>query len=307
MTQNLTPTQAGKAPCNGIEIYYETFGNPENPALLLIMGLDSQCIMWSEILLTPIIEAGYYVIRFDNRDIGLSTWLNDSWSKRKPYTLEDMAQDSIELLDFLKIKQAHIMGVSMGGMIAQRIGISYPERVLTLALIMTTGHSLDLSLAPNFKEKIFRFVLPFLIKNFTIKSKYFMNEVSVANYLKLYRFLAGKRFQFNEDFFRKVFTHTIEVRKGQNPKARFQQFCAVVASGSRLKELHKIKAPTLILHGTTDPLVPHIHAKTYAPLIPQAKILWMEGVGHELPMGILPEILPAFFELFSASQLINNG
>ncbi len=302
MTQNLKPHQSGKAPCNGIEIYYEAFGNPENPTLLLIMGLDSQCIMWSEILLTPLIEAGYYVIRFDNRDIGLSTWMNNHWNKRQPYTLETMARDSIELLDYLNTKQAHIMGVSMGGMVAQRIGISYPERVLTLTLIMSSGHALDLSFARNIREKVFRLFLPFLIKNFSIKSKYFLNEVSVANYLKLYRFLSGKRFRFNEDFFRDVFTHTIEVRKGQNPKARFQQFCAVVASGSRLNELHKISVPTLIMHGTADPLVPVGHSKKLASFIPQAKLILMEGIGHELPIGVLPEILPEFFCLFEKAN-----
>ncbi len=299
---DFTYTQAGKAPCNGIEIYYETFGKPENPAILLIMGLDAQCVMWAESILKPLVEAGYYVIRFDNRDIGLSTWMNDSWNKRKPYTLEDMAQDSVELLDFLQIKQAHIMGVSMGGMIAQRMGISHPERVKSLALIMTSGYSLDLKVAPNFREKIFRFSLPFLLKNFKVKSKYFMKEATVSSYLALYKYLAGKRFPFREDFFRELFTHTIEVRKGQNPKARFQQFCALVASGSRLKELHKINAPTLVLHGTDDKLVPHIHAERFAPLIPQAKLVWMHDVGHELPLGILPEILPEFLELFKRGE-----
>ncbi len=299
---DLIYTQAGKAPVNGIEIYYETFGNAKNSAILLIMGLDAQCLMWSELIIKPLVEASYYVVRFDNRDIGLSTWMNDSWNKKKPYTLEDMAQDSIELLDFLNIKDAHIMGVSMGGMIAQRMGISYPERVKSLALIMTSGYSLDLKVAPNFREKIFRVSLPFLLKNVKLKNKYFMKEATVSSYLALYKYLAGKRFPFREDFFRELFTHTIEVRKGQNPKARFQQFCALVASGSRLKELYKIKAPTLVLHGTDDKLVPHIHAKTYAPLIPQAKVVWMEDVGHELPLGILPEILPEFFELFKQAE-----
>ncbi len=299
---DLIYTQAGKAPVNGIEIYYETFGNAKNSAILLIMGLDAQCLMWSELIIKPLVEAGYYVVRFDNRDIGLSTWMNDSWNKKKPYTLEDMAQDSIELLDFLNIKDAHIMGVSMGGMIAQRMGISYPERVKSLALIMTSGYSLDLKVAPNFREKIFRVSLPFLLKNVKLKNKYFMKEATVSSYLALYKYLAGKRFPFREDFFRELFTYTIEVRKGQNPKARFQQFCALVASGSRLKELYKIKAPTLVLHGTDDKLVPHIHAKTYAPLIPQAKVVWMEDVGHELPLGILPEILPEFFELFKQAE-----
>lgn len=289
-------TQSGKAPVNGIEIYYETFGDPQKPAILLIMGLDAQCVIYGENVIKPLVEAGFYVIRFDNRDIGLSTWLNDTWHRSRPYSLEDMAQDSVELLDFLQIKQAHIIGVSMGGMIAQHIAIDFSEKVLSLTSIMSSGYALNPKVASKFSHKILLRALPFLIKRFYIKNKYSDHKISVGSYVATYRFLRGKRFDFDEAHFRKVFTESIELRKGQNPRARYQQFCAIVASGSRLKKLHKIQAPTLVIHGTADPLVNPKHAEIYAPLIPNSKLLMIEGMGHELPKGALAEVLPEIIE-----------
>jgi pimeloyl-ACP methyl ester carboxylesterase len=285
----MNPTQSGKAPSNGIEIYYETFGNPENPALVLIMGLGAQSILFGEHFIKPLVEAQNYVIRFDNRDIGLSTWMNDVWRKEKPYTLQDMADDTVGLLDFLKIEKAHILGVSLGAMIAQQLTLSYPDKVLSLISIMSSGYILNPKIAP-FKQKMFFYTLPFLLKRFHIKHKMTEPEVSVRSFVIIYRRLVGTRFPYDEKHFRAVFTEAIESRKGQNPRGLYQQFCAIAASGSRLKLLHKIKVPTLIMHGTADPLIPPIHSKIYAPLIPHAKLVWLEGIGHELPKGILPQV-----------------
>lgn len=279
-----------KAKSNGIEIYYETFGKPENPAVLLIMGLDCQCVMWSMDFIEPLVNAGYYVIRFDNRDIGLSTWMND-WNKKKLYTLEDIARDAIGLLDAINIPKAHIIGASMGGMIAQRIALSHAEKVLSLTSIMSSGYALNPSAVKSFSTKVAFRLMPYLVKRVRIKNKILDGKVTVDSYLATYKkVLAGTKYPFNEPYFRKLFSYSILERKGQNPKARYQQLCAIVASGSRLKELPKINVPTLILHGTADKLVPPIHAKIYAPLIPNAKMVWLEGVGHEIPTGALPQV-----------------
>ncbi|WP_064196588.1 MULTISPECIES: alpha/beta fold hydrolase [Emticicia] len=288
----LVINQSDKAPVNGIEIYYETFGNEQNPAILLIMGLDAQCVIYGENMIEPLVEAGFYIIRFDNRDIGLSTWMNETWHRSRPYSLEDMAKDSVGLLDFLKIEKAHIVGVSMGGMIAQHIAIDFSEKVLSLTSIMSSGYTLNPKVASKLTHKLLMKLIPFLIKRIYIKNKYSNHKISVGSYVATYRLLRGKRFEFDESYFRQVFTESIERRKGQNPRARYQQFCAIVASGSRLKKLHQIKAPTLVIHGTADPLVSPKHAEIYAPLIPNSKLLMVEGMGHELPKGALAEVLP---------------
>ncbi len=289
-----------KVPSNGIELYHECFGEVGNPAVLLIMGLDAQCVLWSMSFIEPLVAAGYYVVRFDNRDIGLSTWISN-WHRRQPYTLEDMAKDTVGLLDALNIKQAHIVGASMGGMIAQRIAISYPERVLSLTSIMSSGYVLNPKATKKIGLKILFSVMPFILRNFKIKNKLIDQEPTVKNYLATYRTLAGTKYPFNRDYFEPLFTWSITVRRGQNPKARLQQYAAIVASGSRLKELPNIKANTLILHGTADKLVPPVHAQIYAPLIAQARMVWLEGVGHEIPVGVLSQVHSEMLALFKNS------
>lgn len=265
------------------------------------MGLDAQSIMFTSDFIEPLVKAGYYVIRFDNRDIGLSTWLNDSWHRKRPYTLEDMAKDTIDLMDYLSIAQAHVIGVSMGGMIAQRLAISYAERVLCLVSIMSSGFILDPQALSFFRGRPFVNLIPFFLRNFPIKSKLVFPPITVENYVKTYRRLNGKTFPFNYGHFNNIFSEGIEKRKGQNPRARFQQFCGIAASGSRLHELPKIKAPTLVIHGTEDPLIPPIHATIYAPKIPNSKMLWVEGMGHQLPGPVLETVMPAIIQHFKTN------
>ncbi len=288
-TKNSLQHIGAKAQINGIEIYYETFGKPENTAILLIMGLDAQCVMWSMAFIEPLVAAGYYVIRFDNRDIGLSTWINE-WHKSRLYTLEDMASDAVGLLESLKIKKAHIIGASMGGMIAQRIVLSHSEKVLSLTSIMSSGYMLNPKAVRKVSAKMLLRFMPFLVKKVKIKHEILDGEVTVEAYVNTYRKLSGTKYPFNETYFQQLFSWSILERNGQNPNARYQQYCAIAASGSRLEELLQIKVPTLILHGIDDKLVPPIHAKIYAPLIPHAKMVWLDGVGHEIPNGILQQV-----------------
>ncbi len=283
----ILPTK-GKATTNGIELYYESFGQETDPAVLLIMGLDAQCVMWSEAFIKPIVAAGFRVIRFDNRDIGHSTWI-ENWEKTKPYTLEDMAADTVGLMDFLKIDRAHIIGASMGGMIAQRLAISYPEKVMSLTCIMSTGYALDSQVVKSPLRKVFLKMAPNILKYLPIKNRWTNHKTTVEAYLALYKYLSGTKYTFDVQYFRQVFEYVIHERKGQNPKARLQQFCAVVASGSRLKELPSINKPALIIHGTADKLVPYTHSKKLAKLIKNAVYIEMEGIGHEIPKAALAE------------------
>ena len=290
MAQNIEiNTKKGLATANGIDIYYEIFGEENHPAIILIMGLDAQCLLWSEAFIAPLVQAGFKVIRFDNRDIGHSTWIQD-WKKSKPYTLEDMAKDTVGLLDYLNIEKAHVIGASMGGMIAQRLAISHAHRVLSLTSIMSSGHSLDPYAFDSFYKKVIVKMAPRLLKWVPWNNKYNINKVSVGRYMATYKYLSGTKYEFDKQYFRALFTFCIEERKGQNPKARFRQFCAIVASGSRLNELKNIDLPTLILHGTADKLVPILHAKKYAPLIKNSKFVSLEGVGHEIPRAALQEV-----------------
>jgi pimeloyl-ACP methyl ester carboxylesterase len=286
-------TETGKAKANGIEIYFERFGIENDPAIVLIMGLDAQCVLWSLSFIEPLVKAGYQVIRFDNRDIGLSSWI-ENWDKTKPYTLEDMAKDTIGLLDYLNIQQAHVIGASMGGMIAQRLAISHSERLLSLTCIMSSGHSMDPQAFDSFYQKTLVKIVPKVLNiipfNNKFTDKYTNHRVSVSGYLATYKYLAGKKYAFDKDYFNALFAFCIEERKGQNPKARLQQLFAIIASGSRLKELKSVELPTLILHGTADRLLPIKHAKKYAALIKNSILVKLEGIGHEIPKAIIPEV-----------------
>jgi pimeloyl-ACP methyl ester carboxylesterase len=296
MTQNIEIlAKKGKANTNGIELYFESFGNDTDPAIVLIMGLDAQCVLWSPAFIEPLVAAGFRVIRFDNRDIGLSTWI-ENWQKSSPYTLEDMAQDTIGLLDYLGIEQAHFMGASMGGMITQRIAISYPERVLSIICHMSSAHPLDLEVVKGLPKKMFVKMAPLIMKYLPIKTRWTHHKGTVGSYLATYKFLSGTKHKFDREYFRELFTYSILERQGQNPRARLQQFSAVVASGSRLQELHKIEAPALILHGNADKLVPIGHSKKYAKLIKNARFVELDGIGHEIPRAEYENIIPLLLE-----------
>ncbi len=303
MDETIKPTRSGKVRVNEkVEIYFETFGHPSNPPILLIMGLDAQCILYGEKFIKYFLEKNIYVIRFDNRDIGYSTWMNDSWSRRNPYTLSDMAQDSLALLDFLHIEKVHLFGISMGGMIAQQLAIDYGNRVLSMITVMSSGFLLDSRLVKSYLKKIVFWIAPVLLKYIYVKNKYSNHKITVGSYVATYRKLCGKRYKFDEPYFRMIFTESIEKRKGQNPRARYQQFCAIVASGSRLKQLSKINTPVLVIHGTADPLIPHTHADEYARVIPQSKLIKINGVGHELPNKVLEKLLPEMMDFIQTNH-----
>lgn len=286
------PPQIARA--NGIDICYEIFGDANAEPMLLIMGLGGQMVLWDDDFCRQLAARGLCVIRFDNRDIGKSSHL--SGGKRltpvellklrflkipvaAPYRLSDMAEDSIGLLDALGIKSAHLVGMSMGGMIAQEIAISHPHRARSLTSIMsTTGNP---RIPPPTREATAVLMAP----PPTTREEYF------ARFAQTWKVLRVGSFPQDEALDRSRAERTFE--RGLNPAGVGRQLRAILASGSRKERLHTVKAPTLVIHGTVDPLVHPAGGKDTAASIPGAKLLMIEGMGHALPIPMWPQIIDA--------------
>ncbi|KJC45940.1 alpha/beta hydrolase [Bradyrhizobium sp. LTSP885] len=279
---------------NGIDICYEIFGDANAEPLLLIMGLGAQMIHWDDDFCRQLAARGFRVVRFDNRDIGKSSHM--SGGKRltplellklrflkipvaAPYKLGDMAQDTVGLMDKLGIKSAHVVGASMGGMIAQEIAITFPERVRSLTSIMsTTGNP---KVPPPTREATAVLMAP----PPATKEEYF------ARYAQTWKVLRNGSFPEDEALDPARARRTYE--RGLNPPGVGRQLRAILASGSRKARLRSVKAPTLVIHGTVDPLVNPEGGKDTAASIPGAKLVMIEGMGHALPIPMWPEIIDA--------------
>lgn len=269
---------------NSVRIEYESFGAPSRPALLLIAGLGCQLIHWPEEVCEHIADQGYFVIRFDNRDTGLSTKLDDAGtpdipgtlylllsgeSVTPPYTIEDMADDAVGLLDALDIQQAHICGTSMGGMIAQSIAIKHPSRLLSLiSIYSTTGNP---ELPPPTREVMECLTAP-LPKD---------RDAYVQKTVNDFHIIAGSGLPFDEDFHKEIVISAAD--RSFYPQGIARQFVAILTQPNRKPELSSVSIPTLIVHGDEDPLVPIEAGKETAAAIPGAAFLLMKGMGHELP------------------------
>jgi pimeloyl-ACP methyl ester carboxylesterase len=279
---------------NGIELCYEIFGDAEAEPMLLIMGLGAQMIHWDDDFCRQLAARGFRVIRFDNRDIGKSSRL--SGGKRltavellklkflkipvaAPYKLSDMAQDVIGLMDTLRIKSAHLVGASMGGMIAQEIAITFPERVRSLISIMsTTGNP---KIPPPTREATAVLMAP----------PPATEEEYYARFAHTWKVLRVGSFPEDEALDRSRAERTFA--RGLNPAGVGRQLRAILASGSRKERLRSVKAPTLVIHGTVDPLVRPEGGKDTAASIPGAKLLMVKGMGHALPIPMWPQIIDA--------------
>jgi pimeloyl-ACP methyl ester carboxylesterase len=279
------------APANGLEICYQTFGEDTDPPLLLIMGLGAQMILWDDQFCAELASRGYRVIRFDNRDIGKSSKIDVAppdlakalFGQRfgeplaAPYLLRDMAADAIGLLDFLRIGRAHIVGASMGGMIAQELAIHWPERVRTLTSIMSsTG---DPALPRPNPETFGVFLAP----PPRTPEEFIETNVRVA---RLFR-----NGGFPEEETRALDKAMRAAVRGLSPEGGARQLLAVIASGSRKADLSKIKAPALVIHGADDPLVPLAAGEDTARSIPGAKLVVIDHMGHALPMAVWPRVI----------------
>jgi pimeloyl-ACP methyl ester carboxylesterase len=275
-----------------IELEYDHFGNPTDPALLLIMGFTAQMVAWDEEFCTQLADRGHFVIRFDNRDCGLSTKLHGVPSNSDavimaammetemppvPYTLSDMAADAMQVLDHLNIERAHIMGASMGGMIAQTVAIEHPHRTKTLISIMSqpgeltvgqpTQEAMELIVtpAPSDRDEYIAFAPKWQLWQ---SKKYRSDEVSRRNAIR--------------DFDRSNY-----------PEGGPRQMAAIYASGSRAEGLQKLQVPTLVIHGTDDQLITPSGGERTAELIPNSTLLMVDDMGHDMPQPLWPLYLDA--------------
>jgi len=271
---------------NGIQIEYETFGDPSGRPLLLIIGLGGQMIHWDDDLCQDLAKRGHYVIRFDNRDVGLSTKFDEAgvpnlletFGKimqgekiKPPYTLDDMADDAVGLLDALGIRKAHICGMSMGGMIAQTIAIRHLSRVLSLISIYSTTGNPEV---PQPKPEVIGLL---------ITPPPAEREAFIEHMLGLFKTIAGPGFAVDEKWTRKIMAGSYD--RCFYPQGMARQLVAILTHGNRGPALASVKVPTLVVHGTSDPLVPVEGGKDTAKAVPGAQLMLIEGMGHDLPHG----------------------
>lgn len=280
---------------NGIDITYEDKGAKDAPAILLVMGLGGQLTLWPDEFVDALVAHGFRVIRYDNRDVGLSTRFdaagvpNLKWMfvkaalklpVRSAYTLADMADDGMALLDHLGIARAHVVGASMGGMIAQHIAARYPERVLSLTSVMSTTGNPRL---PRAQKEAMR-----VLANRPMGGD---AEAMIAYSVNAARVIGSPAYPAAEDRLQRRVRNDYE--RGWYPQGVARQMAAIVADGDRRPMLKAIKASTLVIHGEADPLVPIAGGRDTAASIPGARLLTIPGMGHDLPLALVDTLADA--------------
>jgi pimeloyl-ACP methyl ester carboxylesterase len=282
-----------RAKANGIEIEYETAGNKSDPALLLVMGLGAQLTIWPDAFFQGLAKRGFFVIRYDNRDTGLSTDFG-SWgvpniaeafqklmSGKKvdaPYLVKDMAADAIGLIDALGLDKAHMVGASRGGMIVQTVAALYPERTRSMVSIMSTSGRPGLPVGK-----------PEALAMLTAQPEGPSRDQRVKYGIKLRQTIAGPGYPIPEAELRGFVEKNVDRR--WYPEGGARQYLSIIASGDRVEQLKTIKVPTLVLHGEDDPLLPVACGRDVASLVPGAKIETFPGWGHDLPGGMIPTLV----------------
>ncbi len=277
---------------NGIQLEYETFGDPTAPAILLIMGLGGQLILWPESFCRALAGAGYCVIRYDNRDVGLSSKIEHAGKVKlfragvlstlrlpvsAPYNLDDMAADALGLMEALKLRQAHVVGISMGGMIGQILAAKHEVRVKSFVSIMSHSGNPRLP-GPRLEVRLRLVRRPALL-----------DRESLIQYgMQTWRLIGSPGFPSEDAVLRAKVEQSFD--RSHYPRGLARQTVAILASGSRVPILRRITAPTLIIHGAEDPLVPIAAAHDLKKHIPQARLETISGMGHDLPAQVMPRI-----------------
>jgi pimeloyl-ACP methyl ester carboxylesterase len=272
-----------------VELCYETFGDPRDPAMLLIMGLATQMLAWHEAFCEELAGRGFHVVRFDNRDVGRSQAIEGPVPtlrqlltrdrRAAAYSLEDMAGDAVGLLDHLGVERAHVTGASMGGMIAQTVAIRHPERVLSLASIMSnTGSRRNGQPSPR--------IYPVLLKRPGPDREGYVRHTGWV-----FEKIGSPGFPREDEDLRAL--AELSYDRGLNPAGSSRQLAAIVAAPDRTPALERLDVPTVVIHGTADKLVAPSGGRATARAIPGARLLMIDGMGHDLPRPLWPRILDA--------------
>jgi pimeloyl-ACP methyl ester carboxylesterase len=281
------------AQANGIEIEYETFGDPSKPAILLVMGLGIQMLGWHEAFCQMLVDRGYFVIRYDNRDVGLSSkieggpepdvmrLLAGDYSSAS-YTLNDMADDAAGLLDAIGIDKAHVVGISMGGMIGQTLAINHPDRVLSLTSIMSsTGGQ---SVGQPRQEVMMALVTPAPADR----------DGFIDFQANLFRMIGSPDYPMPDDQLRELIARSYD--RMYYPAGFMRQLTGILASGDRTAALANVTAPTVVIHGEADPLIQVDGGEATAKAIPDAKLVKIPGMGHDLPPQLWQRLVDEIVE-----------
>lgn len=283
-----------------VRLCYETFGEREAPPILLVMGLGTQMVAWHEDFCRTLADRGFHVIRFDNRDVGRSTRFDhvrtptamELLRRRRrgaAYTLSDMARDAARLLEELGHESAHIVGASMGGMIAQTVAAEHPDRVRSLVSIMSTTGS---RWAGQPALRLF----PVLLRRPPGG-----REAFVEHMVWVFRLIGSPGFPRDDDRIRELAGQSYD--RGHDPAGAGRQLQAILASGNRTSRLGRIRAPALVIHGSADRLVRPSGGRATARAIPGARLLMIEGMGHDLPRGAWPQIIDGIVETAGQVQV----
>ncbi|WP_425063550.1 alpha/beta fold hydrolase [Pyruvatibacter mobilis] len=282
-----------QAEANGLSIEYETFGDRANPALLLIMGVGCQLIMWPEDLCQGLADKGFFVIRYDNRDIGLTTKMDDAGAPdimaaltaqlsgepvKAPYSLDDMADDAAALLKTLGIDRAHIVGASMGGMIAQLVAIRHPEVTKSLTSIMSTTGNPDLPAAKD--EAMGALLTPPADTS---------RESLIAQGVTMWKVIGSPKYPATEEELTTLAARNVD--RSICPEGFGRQVLAILSAPARNEALAKLSVPAMVLHGADDPLVPVEGGKDTAAAIPGARLEIIDGMAHDFTQALVPVYL----------------
>lgn len=280
------------APANGIELAYQEVGDPDGEPLLLVMGLATQMIAWDDEFCAMLAERGFRVVRFDNRDIGRSTRLDgagvpgrrDLFLGRRPaYRLSEMAADTVGLMDHLGIESAHVVGVSMGGMIGQTLAIEHRERIRSLVSMHSTTGSRRVG-APTLR--VFAQMLSAAPRD---------RDAFIERIRRTYELIGSPAYPTDEERLRRIAEESWE--RGHNPRGVLRQMHAISSSGDRTAALRKLDLPVTVIHGTRDTLIRLSGGRATARAIPGARLRIVEGMGHDLPRELWPLFADEFTDV----------